>query len=133
MPINKQLVAFFNNAISAPDLYTGSSTGYSKGYLVKLIEDFLAFLKVPNIGSDNMVTTLREEMPPLSARQLFCSSACFRHCRESNVGLAIHELLDCIDNYGEIHKRERDISPEEHVLYWGMATTILLTIKHTIV
>jgi len=42
---------------------------------------------------------------------------------------ALHELTDCIDNFGEASQRIRNITPNEHALYTCLALNFLQSIE----
>lgn len=57
------------------------------------------------------------DIQPLTARQSFCANATIKHIIKQRWSDALHEFLDCIDNFGECEREPRFITLNESILY----------------
>ena len=138
---NKKLASFLQERLPRLWCWEGYvedlKNQYPKEYLIETLTDFLGLLTEPRCLNEKERAYFQQiyAYPELSQRQFCCASLVSKYCCEDipRIDLAFHEFMDCIDNFGETYRKEREISPEEHLLYWTLTQMILITVKHTIV
>lgn len=121
---NRQL---YNEIMSEfPDVTAGywsdfPFTKYSNKEIEEAMFRILKKLEVPKLGELDTVT--------LSERQRYLAHIVTVECLNSGSRLkgdAIHQLADCVDNFGE---KERQIYPTEHLLYYNLISCIILAVR----
>lgn len=98
------------------------NTEYSNAYIKLNIEAMIEKLGPPNCHS-------RLEPVMLTMRQVCLATDVIENCKTSEINLkgdAIHQLADCIDNFGEV---EHNMNYTEHLLYYNLLNTALITLQ----
>lgn len=118
---NKVLLYILRNDFF--DCWTGDTTPLPSDKLLNTINAFLDVLKnyflVPD-GHDRPDNGFYIHC--LSNRQIYCGSSAIELAEKGKFAYALHEFMDCIDNYGEAQRNEKAITPNEYAFYLGIAT-----------
>lgn len=121
---NKELYGMLEEAF--PDVIAGywqgyPHTEYSNAYIKMHLESIIKKLGHPDCHSTEQVV--------LTTRQVYLATDVIEQCKASKVNLkgdAIHQLADCIDNFREL---ERNVNYTEHLLYYNLLNTVLITVQ----
>ena len=109
-----------------PDVVAGywqgyPHTEYANAYIELYMQNIIDKLGPPDCHSLEPVI--------LTTRQVYLATDVINKCNDSKLSLlgdAIHQFADCIDNFRE---EERKINYTEHLLYYNLAHTILITVQ----
>ncbi len=64
----------------------------------------------------------------ISSRQGFCARLAFKHIINKNFNSALHELEDCIEDYGK--GRTRVVTKNEYILYECLISCFIEALEH---
>ena len=97
----------------------GTASERSKEKICSVIYDIQELLnKYPDHLSKNKICA------GLSYRQVACGIEAIKLAMRGDISHALYSFMDCIDNYGEVYRVEREITPNEYMIYLGIASVI---------
>lgn len=82
-----------------------------------------------NEKKDYMSMNGKIDIQPLTSRQSFCANTVIKYIANQRWGNALHEFLDCIDNFGECGREPRLITINEYVLYSCLIQAFVSALK----
>ena len=65
----------------------------------------------------------------LSKRQIHCGAEAIKRVQQGDFSSALYALMDCIDNYGEVYRTERAITPNEYMMYVGIVSVFQIALE----
>lgn len=112
------------NALLINGKFASFDTNFSDDEIYVALQKCKDLIRISHNDSD----ILCNDISPLSARQFFCSEAAIKLIMDNEYNSALHELEDCIDDYGK--SKSRYVTRNELILYNCILTCFISKLKN---